>query len=89
MTEYLNRNPPRFNAMVHVDETFVGGKCKYRSGRNLAEPKWLFGIVYRANHKCFLPFIPDKSLPSIIPIIQCHCQQEFIYIQMGHKFIIV
>ena len=53
MTEYLNRNPPRFNAMVHVDETFIGGKCKYGRGHNLAEPKWLFGIVDRANHKCF------------------------------------
>ena len=36
---------------------------------DFGEPKWFFGIVDRANHKCFVQFIPDKSHPSIIPII--------------------
>ena len=61
--------------MVHIDEMFIGAKRKYGRGRDLGEPKWLFGIVDRANHKCFVQFIPDKSHPSIIPIIQHHCQQ--------------
>ena len=73
MTTYLVRNPVVFNAnsIVHVDETAISGRCKYGRGREIPI-RWLFGIVDRANHKCFAQFIDDKSHPSIIPIITNH-----------------
>ena len=73
MTTYLVRNPVVFNAnsIVHVDETAISGRCKYGRGREIPM-RWLFGIVDRANHKCFAQFIDDKSHPSIIPIITNH-----------------
>ena len=74
MTTHLANNPPMFNSIVHVDDTAVGGKRMYGCGHRDTETRWLFGIVDKTHHKCYLEFLPDKSHPSIIPIIQRHCQ---------------
>ena len=60
MVEWLNRNPPIFNSLVHTDETAIGGCRKYNRGRiDVAETRWLFDIADRHNHKCYLEFVDD------------------------------
>ena len=75
MTPYLQNNPVIFdnNSIVHIDETFIGGKRKYAHGRiDVAEPRWMLGLVNRRQRKIHLEIIDDKSHPSIIPIILRH-----------------
>ena len=74
MTMHLANNPPTFNSLVHVDEMAIGEKIKYGHGNTETDTRWLFGIVDKTNHKCYLEFLQDKSHPSIIPIIQHHCR---------------
>ena len=43
MTTWLSNNPVQFDGRVnaiHVDETAVGGKCKYHRGRHAVKPCW-------------------------------------------------
>ena len=63
MTTYFTNYPIRFNCNeVHCDETFIGGKWKYRRGRvPNVQPRYLFGIVDKVNHKAFVEFIPNKN----------------------------
>ena len=71
MVEWLNRNPPIFNSLVHVDKTAIGGCRKYIRGRiDVAETRWLFGVVDGRNQKCYLEFMDDHNHDTIIPIIQ-------------------
>ena len=76
-TTYLANNPVTFsrNCTIHVDETFIGGKRKYRRGCQLDDPRWLFGLVCRYHHKIHMEFLEDQSHPSIIPIISAHVQR--------------
>ena len=63
MVEWLTRNPPVFRSLVHVDETGIGGQRKYNRGRiDVAETRWLFGIVVHHNHKCYLEFVNDHDM---------------------------
>ena len=47
MTTYFENNPVIFeNCTVHIDETCLGGKCKYQRGRiPKVKSWWLLGIV--------------------------------------------
>ena len=70
MTTYFANNPVHFdNTTVHVEETFIGGYRKYNRGRNLPEPRWLFGINDKVNHKTYIQFVERKNCETIIPII--------------------
>ena len=71
MTTYFVNNPVRFQpgCLVHCDETFIGGKRKYGHGRVPAvNPRYLFGIYDKDNHKAFLQFV-NKCDHNIIPLI--------------------
>ena len=74
ISTYLSNNPVIFeNCTVHVDETFIGGKCKYNRGRvpNIT-PRWLFGIVNKENHQITMQFVRKRDFINIIPIITRH-----------------
>ena len=74
MTTYFVSNPVRFqNRTVHVDETFIGAKCKYGKGRYpRCKQRYLFGIIDKISHKAYMQFVPKKDHRNIIPIIQRH-----------------
>ena len=75
MTTWLSQNPIQFNGTVNVlnvDETAIGGKCKYHRGRFTKLPRWLFGIVDKLTHKIHLEFVTKKDRTVIHPIIYRH-----------------
>ena len=72
MTTYFVNNPVRFQpgCLVHCDETFIGGKRKYGHGHVPAiNPRYLFGIYDKNNHKAFLQFVNKCDHNNIIPLI--------------------
>ena len=72
-TTYFENHPVLFapNSVVHVDETFIGGKRKYGKGRiPKVTTRYLFGLVDRDNHKIFMRFVVKKDAAIIIPIIR-------------------
>ena len=52
MTTYLTNNPVNFhNCVVHIDETFIGGKRKYSKGKYpKCKPRYIFGIINKDQH---------------------------------------
>ena len=72
MTIYLSNNPVFFNnCVVHIDETFIGGKRKYCKGKfPKCKPRYLFGIINKEEHKVHLQFVRQRNHQCIIPIIQ-------------------
>ena len=76
MTTWLSRNPVIFeNVTVHVDESAVGGHCKYQRGRiPKVKTRWLFGITDNVNHKLHVEFIDKHDHEMLIPIITHHCR---------------
>ena len=72
MTTFFVNNPVRFQnkSVVHCDETFLGGKRKYNRGRIPAvNPRYLFGIISKNEHKVFLQFVRRCDHDNIIPLI--------------------
>ena len=72
MTTYFVNNPVHFQpgCFVHCDETFIGGKRKYGRDRVPAvNPRYLFGIYDKNNHKAFLQFVQKCDHNNIIPLI--------------------
>ena len=70
MTTHFANNPVHFdNTTIHADETFIRSYRKYNRGTNLPEPRWLFGINDKVNHKTYLQFIQRRNCDTIIPII--------------------
>ena len=76
MMTYNTQNPPRFNGTafcVQCDETAIGGKLKYHKGRYKKEPRWLFGIVSKVDHKILLQFILDKDSQNAVLYTGMYC----------------
>ena len=75
MTTWFSQNPIQFNGtmnVLHVNETAIGGKCKYHRGRVTKAPRWLFDIVDKYSHKIHLQFVTKKDRTEIHPIIYRH-----------------
>ena len=74
MTTYFRNNQIVFtNCTVHIDETCIGGKCKYQRGRiPKVKSRWLLGIVDKNDHKALVQFIKKRDFLSIIPVITRH-----------------
>ena len=75
-TTWINTTRLRFDGQIYAlqcDETATGRKHKYLHGRYLKEPRWLFGIVSKQDHKILLRFIPNKEKLTPCPIIYQHC----------------
>ena len=76
-TCYFANNPVRFNhhSTVHIDETAIGGKRKYRRGR-IPDTKirWLFGIINKNEHRAYVEFVEKRDFMNIIPIITRHVE---------------
>ena len=54
---------------MHIDETCLGGKCKYQRGRiPKVKSRWLLGIVDQTQHRAFVQFIEKRDFISIIPL---------------------
>eukprot|EP00112_Aurelia_sp_Birch-Aquarium-sp1_P014725 Seg3191.4 transcript_id=Seg3191.4/GoldUCD/mRNA.D3Y31 product="putative transposase-like protein" pseudo=true protein_id=Seg3191.4/GoldUCD/D3Y31 len=53
---------------VEIDESKFG-KRKYHRGKRV-EGVWVFGGIERESKKCFFEAVPDRSAPTLIPIIQ-------------------
>eukprot|EP00112_Aurelia_sp_Birch-Aquarium-sp1_P010873 Seg2301.5 transcript_id=Seg2301.5/GoldUCD/mRNA.D3Y31 product="hypothetical protein" protein_id=Seg2301.5/GoldUCD/D3Y31 len=53
---------------VEIDESKFG-KCKYHRGK-WVECIWVFGGIERELKKCLFEAVPDRSAPTLIPIIQ-------------------
>ena len=77
-TTWINNTRLRFDGQIYAllcDETAIGGKRKYLHGRYLKEPRWLFGIVLKQDHKILLRFVPNKEKLTLCPIIYQHCRR--------------
>ena len=87
MTTWLSRNPVVFNSgTVHVDETAVGGKCKYHRGHVPdVSTRWLFGIIDNVNHKVHVEFVEKRDVNCIIPIITRHVNPGCVINSDGAK----
>ena len=87
MTTYFCNNEIIFdNCTVHIDETCLGGKCKYQRGciPRVAQ-RWLLGIVDRHSHKAFVQFIPKHDFISIIPLKPRHVRPGCVINTDGAK----
>ena len=76
MTTWLSSNPVIFeNVTVHVDDSAVGGRCKYQRGRiPKVKTRWLFGIIDNVNHKVHVEFDDKRDHETLIPIFTRHCR---------------
>ena len=74
MMTYYERNEIIFqNCVVHIDETFIGGKQKYNRGRVPAvQTRFLLGIIDIVSKKAFVQFVPKRDFINIIPTITRH-----------------
>ena len=76
-TCYFSNNPVLFpnTAVVHVDETAIGGKRKYARGRiPKTKTRWLFGMINKESHKAYVEFVEKRDFIHIIPLITRHIQ---------------
>ena len=83
MTTFYARNEILFrNCIVHIDETFIGGKRKYNRGRVPTVKTWyLLGIVDILSKKAFVQFVQKRDFINIIAIITRH-----VFSWMCHKY---
>ena len=74
MTTYYVRNEIIFqNCVIHIDETFIGGKHKYNRGRvPPVRTRFLLGIIDIESKKAFVQFVTKQDFINIIPVITCH-----------------
>ena len=89
MTTHFVNNPVRFDqgCLVHCDETFICGKCKYGRGRIPAvNPRYLFGIYDKNSHKAFIQFVERCDHDNIIPLITRMVPLVVQFIQMVWQF---
>lgn len=76
MTHYLLTNPIQLGGnanVVEIDETCLGRQRKYHRGAFRGSgQKWVIGLLDRLSKKIHIQWVPNRTRPTLLPIIEQH-----------------
>ncbi|VDI29312.1 Hypothetical predicted protein [Mytilus galloprovincialis] len=62
---------------VEIDDSLIGRKVKYNRGKPSGTIIWIFGLIERASHKLVIYPVDNRSVNTLIPLIQKHIKPGY------------